>query len=174
MLNLLRTSALLLLAWAPLAGADARRDDVMSMLRGYEWEPALVRGALNDETWPLLMDIAKDESLPRYIRSRASAALTQYPTEEVWQSYAERLDTETGAARRRVVDAICEGFVERREERVEVVMKPLLGATDAHLRSRAAICLERIDTESARRALQQYRQRVSSSWEAQLIGGNGQ
>lgn len=171
-LNLLRTISFLCLGWAAFALAGPSRDEVMALLRGYEWDISADRfAALDGEPWSLLMEIARDDALPDYIRGRARAALTLYPNQQVWQFYRQQLGTETGGGRRRVVDAICEAFVEVRGAGVENVMKPLLRADDAHLRSRAAICLERIDSETAQRAVQQYRQGIAEPWERQMISG---
>lgn len=171
-LNLLRTISFLCLGWTAFALAAPARDEVMALLRGYEWDVSADRfEVLDGEPWPVLMEIARDETLPDYIRGRARAALTLYPNQEVWQFYRQQLGTETGGDRRRVADAICEAFVDVRQEGVESVMKPLLGAEDAHLRSRAAICLNRIDSKTAQRAVQQYRQGIAEPWERRVIGG---
>lgn len=156
-----------------VALAKVDRARVMSLLRGYEWEVPVDRfRQLGEDAYPRLLEIARDTSVPAFIRSRAAAALGLWPNDAVWDFYTERLHGEEPAVvRRRSADALCAAFRDQRTAAVEDLMISLLDAKAAHLRSRAAVCLTRIDTESAASALRAYRQGISQTWEDKVLSG---
>ncbi|HAK50684.1 MAG TPA: hypothetical protein DCM54_02100 [Gammaproteobacteria bacterium] len=144
--------------------------DILDRLQGYEWklpaEPLREEGAQAE-----LIRIASDRTQPNFIRARAVAALTVYPSDEVWTFYSARITAASEnnpankVSRRRTVDALCSTFLPDRAEAIQVLLTPLLNEDDAHLRVRVAQCLENIDSHGAKSALGSYRSGIGESWE---------
>ena len=157
--------AVQLLLMPPLIASD-----ILDRLQGYEWqlptEPLPVAGAEAE-----LIRIASDKTQPNFIRGRAVAALTVYPSDEVWTFYSARItaasenNPASTVSRRRTVDALCSTFLPDRAEAIQALLTPLLNEADAHLRVRVAQCLENIESEGARSALGVYRSGIGESWE---------
>jgi hypothetical protein len=153
---------------AETAAENGAENDVMAHLQGYEWQipssPLPVRDADR-----ILIEVASDESRPNFIRARAAAALTLYPTERVFDYYENQVRTAASVVRRRSVDAMCVTFLPGKSARVESLVSPLLTSSDPHLRARSAHCLRNIESDSARQALSVYRNSVAE-WEATAAG----
>lgn len=148
---------------------DAAMAQMMTRLAGYEWQipssPLPVENAS-----AVLLQIASDEAVAGYIRNRAVATLSLYPTDSVWAYLTARIAEGGRVDRRRAVDVLCEGFLPRRSEQVTNLLGPLLAAEDPHLRARSAACLQRVETGAAGTMLEAYRRTISNDWEATAAG----
>lgn len=162
--------AALMFVAGPSIAEDAGEDKVLGRLQGYEWQipssPLPVRDADR-----ILISVADDENQPNFIRARAAAALTLYPTDPVFAFFENQLRSAASAVRRRrSVDAMCVTFLPDRSARVESLVSPLLASSDPHLRARSAHCLRNIGSDSALEALSAYRNSVALDWEASAAG----
>ena len=160
-------------AWLLLAGlsmavtAAASDTDLLHKLGGVEWrlDEARWRGLAEDPT-PGLIAIVKDAATLPHVRARAIAVLSLFPGPAVWGLYQDLLKREDPIAMRRIVDALCAGFVQTRPDAVESLLGGFLDRPDAQLRLRSAACLQTIGTESALAMVQRYRERLDSTGEA--------
>lgn len=145
-------------------------DDVIGLLQGYEWEvPSAPLPIANAEE--TLIEISSDPNQPSFIRARASAALMRYPSDQVWDFYAEQVTSAPGkVSLRRTVDTLCATFVDSKAVDVQKLLMPLLSAEDPHLRVRVAKCLKQIDTQAVRRALSAYQSGIGQGWELDATG----
>lgn len=168
-----RLVVLLLLVSAFAFGADPAA--VTRLLGGYEWHPdkaAFER--LGPGTDTLLMQIAADKSRTRLMRQRAMAALSLYPNDNVFKWFETLVSSGQDAImRRRAVDIMCSTFQAARSAAVVSAVSPLLGADDAYLRVRAAVCLREIGGTTANDALANYRRGIKAAWEAKAAGFKG-
>jgi len=157
----MRVLAALLLVFSTHAVAS----DVMALLQGYEWKvPSDPLPIANAEQ--ALIDISSDPGQPNFIRARASAVLTLYPSEKVWDFFVGQVASPSNKVTlRRTVDGLCATFVASKASDVQKLLMPLLSAEDAHLRVRVAKCLKRIDSEEAKTALSTYRSGIGEGWE---------
>ena len=168
-----RLFVLLLLVSAPAFGADPAA--VARLLGGYEWHPDKAAfEQLGAGTDTLLMQIAGDDSRTRLMRQRAMAALSLYPNDKVFHWFETLVsDGQDAIMRRRAVDVMCSTFRASRGDAVVSAVTPLLGADDAYLRVRAAVCLREIGGATATDALANYRRGIKAAWEAKAAGFKG-
>lgn len=98
--------ALLLVFSTPAVASD-----VMALLQGYEWEvPSDPLPIANAEQ--ALIDISSDPVQPNFIRARASAVLTLYPSEKVWNFFVDQVASPLNeVSLRRTVDGLCATFM---------------------------------------------------------------
>ncbi len=144
---------------------------VLTALEGYEWSPRHTALMLGTDGEAALIAVADDEAVRSLYRQRALAAIAEYPTETALDYLANRLgERDRMIERRRVTDALCDGFGAIEPERVRLLLEPMLVETDPHLRVRAANCLLRPGFEAARPALDRYQRRVQGTWEAKAAG----
>jgi len=150
----------------------ASDDAVLDLLQGYEWrlqEDKLQ--SIGPDAYKSLLNIADDAGQVNFIRARAALALTMFPNDEVWDFYEREITMGQNRIRRRqLVQNFCTSFLQTRPDRVESALMPLLRASDAHLRSNTARCLQKIDSEQARAALESYRRTISEAWELRAAG----
>lgn len=144
---------------------------VMPLLKGYEWQFDADRfRALPPDSYRELLQIARNETLPRYMRERAMVALRIYPNDEVWTFFDDELSNAANSMRqRRAVVAMCQAFAIDRPQRVERAIIDMLGSEDPHLRVKVARCLKILNSESALQRFRSYRSKISEAWELQAV-----
>lgn len=158
----MRVLAALLLVFSTHAVAS----DVLALLQGYEWDvPSEPLPIANAEQ--ALIDISSDQGQPNFIRARASAVLTLYPSDRVWDIFVGQVASPSNnVSLRRTVDGLCATFVSTTKATdVEKLLMPMLSAEDPLLRVRVAKCLQQIDSEAAITALSTYRAGIGEGWE---------
>lgn len=162
----------LLLSATLVSGEESTERMVRSLLQGYEWKLDRKRfEVLPADAYKILIAISKTASEVSFVRARATAALRLFPNEEVFDYYSEQIRTNDSLIlRRRVVEAMCEAFVNRRPVDLEVALSGMLEVKDPHLRTKVARCLGQIDSTSARRLLDLYSQSITDSWERKAAG----
>lgn len=161
---------IVMLMSAPSSASE--REAVLRLLDGYEWQvnEAAFR-QLPEDTWQVLLEIATDMDLMKLTRSRASAALTLYPNDAVWAYFSRAItEPETPVQRRRAVEALCQAFRVEERPAMETLLVPMLEASDAHLRTKVASCLQSVNSERALQALARYRERIEEDWEVRAAG----
>ena len=132
-------------------------------LTGYHWQ-----GDAAGLEPSRLLEVAKDESQPPYIRARASHALTAFPSDEVFSLYLSQMDSDTGHVRRRAVDNLCEAFAGTDRDLVSV-LAPLVREADPNLRLRAGLCLKRLDSVVASELVDDYVDNAATDWEVRRM-----
>ena len=139
--------------------------DVMSLLQGYEWQvPSDPLPIANAEQ--ALIDISSDPGQPNFIRARASAVLTLYPSDRVWDFFVGQVALPSNkVSLRRTVDGLCATFVTSKAVDVQKLLMPMLSNEDPHLRVRVAKCLKQIGSDEAQAALSTYRSGIGEGWE---------
>jgi hypothetical protein len=156
----------------PAGAGEPSRQAVLTLLQGYEWRldhPAFE--ALGPEVDKALLSIARDDSVPKLIGARAAAALSMYPTDDVWAFYLARLHKSSDPVQqRRTVDALCHAFAISRASDLVAALAPVLTGTDIQLRIRAARCLQSLPGELAAGSLEDYRLGITDSWELRAAG----
>ena len=130
----------MLLSSALLASEESTESKVRGLLMGYEWKLERERfEALPADAYKILMAISNAASEVSFVRARAMAALRLFPNEEVFDYYAEQIRTNASPIqRRRVVEAMCEAFVNRRPVHLEQALSGMLEVDDPHLRTKVA------------------------------------
>lgn len=156
----------------PASAEEPSREAVLTLLQGYEWRldrPAFE--ALGPEVDKVLLLVARDDSVPRLIGARAAAALSMYPTDDVWAFYLARLrESSDPVQRRRTVDALCNAFAISRASDLVAELAPVLTGTNVQLRIRAARCLQALPGDLAAGSLEDYRLGITDSWELRAAG----
>ncbi len=150
----------------------ASDEAVLDLLQGYEWrlQEDKLQG-IGPDAYKSLLNIADDADQVNFIRARAAFALTLFPNDEVWDFYEREITMGQNRIRRRqLVQNFCASFLQTRPNKVESALMPLLKASDAHLRSSTARCLQKLDSVQARRALASYRRTISEAWELHAAG----
>jgi len=150
----------------------ASDDAVLDLLQGYEWHLQEDRlQSIGPDAYKSLLNIADDAEQVNFIRARAALALTMFPNDEVWDFYEREITTGQNRIRRRqLVQNFCTSFLQTRPDKVESALMPLLKASDAHLRSNTARCLQKLDSEQVRKALASYRSTITEAWELRAAG----
>lgn len=138
---------------------------VMALLQGYEWEvPSDPVPIANAEQ--ALIDISSDPVQPNFIRARASAVLTLYLSEKVWNFFVgEVASSSNKVSLRRTVDGLCATFVVSKATDVQKLIMPLLSNENPQLRIRTEKCLQQIDSIEAKTALSTYQTDIGEDWE---------
>ena len=151
----------------------ATENEVMILLRGYEWELDVeALKALPADVDKVLLDIAGNETYPVFIKSRATAALGQFPSDRVWTFLQSELATADPIERRRIVDTICDTFSAARPGQVEAAISDYLQQQDAHLRVTVARCLQAIGSITAMEEIQRYQKatiETADPWERKAL-----
>jgi hypothetical protein len=152
--------ALLLVFSTPAVASD-----VMGLLQVYEWEvPTDPLPIANAEQ--ALIDISSDPVQPNFIRARASAVLTLYPSEKVWNFFVGQVASPSNkVSLRRAVDGPCAAFVASKATDVQKLIMPLLSNEAPHLRIRTEKCLQQIDSIKAKTTLSTYQTDIGEGWE---------
>jgi HEAT repeat protein len=179
-----KTIPILLMAFLWLNPGEAAASDatvspenqVLNLLRGYEWqldlEASNVSRALPADTDRILLDIARGDGHPEYVKSRALEALGYFPNDDVWAFLESELAIAEPIKRRRVVETICRVFSEGRPRQVEAVISDYLQQPDAHLRVTVARCLQAIGSESAMQKIKSYQMATAETaelWERDAL-----
>jgi len=146
---------------------------VLTLLRGFEWQLDVdALRAMPADTDKVLLNIARNDSYPIHIKSRAIAALGQFPNDAVWRFLEAELAVAGSIERRRIVDTICQTFSADRPGEVEVVIGDYLKQQDAHLRVNVARCLQTIGSVSALEKVKRYQKSTLESahrWERDAL-----
>ncbi len=153
---------------------QASDEGVLNLLQGYEWKlPEQAFHQLGEAAVSSLIEIAEDENQVNFIRARAAAALTLFPSDAAWDYYESEITVGINRVRRRqLVQNFCTSFALTRPQQVEAMVMPLLREPDAHLRVKSARCLSKIDGDQSREALATYRASITEPWEARAAGFN--
>ena len=158
------------------AGADY--DAALNLLQGYEWQlPEDKLDELGPDIYESFLRIARDENQLNFIRARAVTTLGQFQNDEVWSFFKSGLVADGGLVRqqsnvqrRQLVEGICSSFVASKTDEVREILIPLLSESDAHVRTKSANCLQRIDSPEVENALTKYRSTILEPWEMRAAG----
>lgn len=167
----MRSILLVLVLWAPL-GMAADDRTLRMLLDGYEWDlDSTAILSMGPDTPQRLMAIAEDEEAGGVVRARALIALGLFQDDQVWLYFESKLGKEQSSrGRRDLMDIMCDAFADKRSSRLEVLVTPLLEASEAPERVRAAHCLRRLGTQTAALSLEAYRSRITGTWEYRAAG----
>lgn len=152
------------------------KSTVLRLLEGYEWQLSQEAfDPLGSSVYLTLIDIIQDESLMTYTHGRATAALTLYRNETVWQFFLDGLEVATSTTQtRRAVESICEVFSDSKADQLGAVLVPLLLSEDVHVRTRTATCLGKVNRlsriDAVTNALLAYHDSITESWEKRAAG----
>ena len=166
----------LMLSTDSRAAVEAKHAELLALLQGYEWQlPRDKFEVLPAETYLALIDIAADEELMSFIRGRALLALSLYENETVWGFLTSLVaDESNGNQRRRVIEVICDTFIEAKSKALSELLLPLLVSTDVHIKTKAAACLhqtnERLPSLAVMGELNRYDLEIKSEWERRAAG----
>ncbi len=159
MSNLISVPAVLLFFFVIVSSAMAE-----STLSGYDW---------NGEASTLgegeLLRVAKDHSVPAYVRARADYSLTQYSSEAVWNHFGGKLQSGVSLEIRRTVDNLCLAFSDVEAWDLTGLLAPLLAKDDPHVRVRTARCLKTLSAPPARQLIRDYLATVENEWEREEV-----
>lgn len=146
---------------------------VLTLLRGFEWQlDAEALRALPADTYKILIEIARGNNYPAYIKSRALATLGHFRNDMVWTFLQSELAIADRIERRRILDTICATFSEARPRQVEAVIDEYLKQEDAHLRVAVARCLQAIGSVSSIEKIKQYQKdtaKTAEPWERNAV-----
>jgi hypothetical protein len=161
------------------AASDATvspESQVLNLLRGYEWqldlEASNVSRALPADIEKVLLDIARGDGHPEYVKSRALETLGYFPNDDVWAFLESELAIAESIKRRRIVETICRAFSEGRPRQVEAAISDYLRQPDAHLRVTVARCLQAIGSDSALEKIKNYQMATAETaelWERDAL-----
>ncbi len=154
-------------AGTALPASAVEKEQVRSMLRGYEW-------TLNPESFTqfgegvdeALMAIVSDpEPMPAYFRQRALVALRLYGNDRV-ADFLEGVATSPSDKflARRAFESFTSAFAASRPARVEALAAKLLELSDPHLRVAAARTLRTLGTATAETRFSAYLSSEKEAW----------
>lgn len=156
---------------------SVNKSQVLKYLKGYEWQlQADKLNQLGPGTDKALLEIAADRSEANFMRARAASALMLFQGEEVSTFYRNEIISLEGssALRRQLVQNYCDAYWRTQPREVGAFVEPLLSESDVLLRTRSAKCLSRIDSVQSRKALSEYKESITDSWEMRAAGFVGQ
>lgn len=154
----------------PTAQAQSK-EQILSLLQGYEWRLEPVRfTSLREDVDLTLMEIVADTSLMNAYRFRALEALKLFEKERVAKFLENYMNqSQTSSHLRRAFEAFSEGFSENQPQRVQMAAQRLLSNSDPHVRISAARALRTLSTSNARSAYRGYLNNETEEWIRQAI-----
>ena len=155
---------------ASTAQAQTTKDQMLSLLQGYEWRLEPVRFTTLANADLVLMEIAEDASLMNVYRFRALAALQLFPKDRVADFLENYIaQNPTSSHSRRALEALSAGFSESHPKRVSDTAQKLLQDPNPHVRISAARTLKALDTPKATSAYRVHLNKESEDWVRQAI-----
>lgn len=157
--------------WVIPAAQAQTKDQMLSLLQGYEWRLEPVRfKTLSENADLVLREIAEDSNLMNSYRFRALSALQVFPKDRVVDFFEESIDRDPASAHaRRAFEAFSAGFSESHPQRVLDMAEKLLQNANPHVRISAARSLRQLNSARAKSAYQNYLKGEKEDWILQAI-----